>query len=392
MAQKPQDYRTPKIAELFPELVRAGLAGDRSGVELVTSTAIRVLREPYPEIASALADLMASAATGSANVRWNSTEPPPADSDSGAALVRIITAERALEPVLPEPVASAVHQFIAERQATSKLLREGLLPPRSLLLMGAPGTGKTMLAHWIAAQLEVKLVVLDLASAMSSFLGKTGSNLRRSLDFARGQPCVFLLDEFDAIAKRRDDETEVGELKRIVNVLLKELEDWPVQSVLVAATNHPELLDPAISRRFDVVLELPKPEVGQREAILRLACVRFSELLPTGFLPAVAQVTDGLSGSALVTLAQTAVRRHVVAGFPLSQSIVAQVVEAMGGDVDHYGELVQALHETGDLSVRNTAALFGKSPSTIQYYLTKPKPRSASDANPAPKKTHPRER
>lgn len=98
---------------------------------------------------------------------------------------------------------------------------------------------------------------------MSSFLGRTGNNIRVVLDFARRAPSVLLLDEFDAIAKRRNDATEVGELKRLVTVLLQSVDDWPTGGILVAATNHPELLDPAVWRRFDRVVEFPLPNVEE---------------------------------------------------------------------------------------------------------------------------------
>jgi hypothetical protein len=382
--------RTPTANELFPELVRAGLAGDRQAVEVMTSTAIRVLRTSAPEIAGRLAALLGANAAGSAAVRWNASEPPPADNDSGASLVRVISPSDAPAPVLPPHVSEAVEQFVAERRAVTQLLHEGLLPPRSLLLSGAPGTGKTMLATWLAAQLGVRLVVLDLATAMSSYLGKTGLNLRRSLDYARGQPCVFLLDEFDAIAKRRDDPSEVGELKRIVNVLLKELEDWPVQSVLVAATNHPELLDPAIGRRFDVVIELPKPDLVQREAIIVRACGRFAKMLPNGFVGALAAATDGASGSAIVTLTETAVRKHVVSGAPLVQTFVTQSVLALG-EHSAQASFAAALHE-GGMSVREIAAVLGKGSSTVQYHLTKQKTPQSSHGNNTPKKANTRKR
>jgi SpoVK/Ycf46/Vps4 family AAA+-type ATPase len=384
--------RTPTVFDLLPELVRAGLAGDRHGVEVIASTTVRAVRAAAPEVAAKIAQLIGANAAGSASVRWNSSEPPPADSDSGAALVRVLSPSEAPAPVLPDRIRLTIDQFIAERKATARLLGEGLMPPRSLLLSGAPGTGKTMLATWLASQLNVRLVVLDLASAMSSYLGKTGSNLRRSLDFARGQPCVFLLDEFDAIAKRRDDATEVGELKRIVNVLLKELEDWPVQSVLVAATNHPELLDPAISRRFDVVVQLPKPDTAQRQAIVSSSCGRFAEGLPTGFLSAVATATEGASASAVVTLTQTSIRKHVVGGTPLVRAFVEQVMSALGEDAPEVSEFARALRDAGHMSVREIAATLGKGSSTIQYHLKKPRFPSSSHANDASKKTDPRKR
>jgi len=94
---------------------------------------------------------------------------------------------------------------------------------------------------------------------MSSFLGRTGLNIRHVLDFAKGAPCVLLLDEIDAVAKRRDDTSEVGELKRLVTVLLQQLDDWPASALLIAATNHPDLLDPAVWRRFESVIDFGKP-------------------------------------------------------------------------------------------------------------------------------------
>jgi SpoVK/Ycf46/Vps4 family AAA+-type ATPase len=104
---------------------------------------------------------------------------------------------------------------------------------------------------------------------MSSFLGRTGNNIRVVLDYARKQPSVLLLDEFDAVAKRRDDGTEVGELKRLVTVLLQSIDDWPSNGLLIAATNHPELLDPAVWRRFERVIAFPLPKEQELVVLLR---------------------------------------------------------------------------------------------------------------------------
>jgi hypothetical protein len=114
----------------------------------------------------------------------------------------------------------------------------------------AQDLGDTLAARVLARTLGRPLLILDLAAVMSSFLGRTGGNLRHVLDYAKSIECVLLLDELDAIAKRRDDAGEIGELKRLVTVLIQEIDDWPSSGLLVAATNHPELLDPAIWRRF----------------------------------------------------------------------------------------------------------------------------------------------
>lgn len=308
-------------------------------------------------------------------MRLRAAGPPPADADAGLALLRIQPVDDAKEPILTHSTHSRIERFLIERIECDKLLKQGFAPPRTLLLQGMPGTGKTMLAKWMAFRLGLPLVVLDLATSISSFLGKTGSNLRRSLDYARATPCVLLLDEFDAIGKRRDDAGEVGELKRIVNVLLKELEDWPFHSVLVAATNHPELLDPAINRRFDVVIELSLPGEAERLAILQRACGQFTADFPDGFLLAISRCLEGCNGSEIDTLSQSVVRRHVIEGTELPLLFVDAVVSRKSSfRKEESASLSRLLKETTNLTVREIGHVVGKSSSAVQYQLTKKRP------------------
>jgi SpoVK/Ycf46/Vps4 family AAA+-type ATPase len=159
-------------------------------------------------------------------------------------------------------------QIVTERRKKEALHRAGLAPTKSALFTGPPGVGKSLAARWVARQLDLPLVVLDLSAVMSSFLGRTGNNLRYVLDYAKTSECVLLLDEFDCVAKRRDDLQEVGELKRLVTVLLQEIDDWPPTKLLLAATNHGELLDPAAWRRFEMLIEFPLPNEAEiRQAV-----------------------------------------------------------------------------------------------------------------------------
>ena len=150
---------------------------------------------------------------------------------------------------------------------------------------------------------------IDLATVVSSFLGNSGRNIRASFEYAKSGPCVLLLDEFDTVAKRRDDDTDIGELKRIVNVVLLELDRWPDTSLLVAATNHPQLLDPAVGRRFDRRIEFELPGQLQRRRILD-HLVAGADVDDHEILDLATALTEGYTGSDLMRLWQRIRRRR----------------------------------------------------------------------------------
>lgn len=319
------------------ELVRLGLKGDAQSVRRFTQKLIKKFDEPTDDdIRQSLAKLLVEQAASPRMTRLVGGSSPI--TEGGSDLVRVEQMPDAKRPSLPAAVLAEVAQIVRERESLAELTAANLGPTRTLLLKGPPGVGKTMTARYLASQLAVPLVTVDLARLMSSLLGQSSQNLRQAIEQAKTEPCVLFLDEFDAIAKRRDDPSDVGEIKRIVNVLLLELEDWPSTALLIAATNHPELLDRAIWRRFERTLEIGKPDLAARRDILIDAIGRHLQKPEPKMIEAWAAATDGLSGSEITTLVMLAVRKAIVEGagdvsIPLTRAILDHLLEPARTDI-----------------------------------------------------------
>lgn len=259
------------------QIVRLALAEQTEDVRLFVARLVRKYRSTEPELAEQLdLFLQAKPHRSSAPLRKTTTQAQPErivpmDDESRLSLLKVFNDAPSREaPLLSTTLEESLGQLILERKQIDRLASSGLTPTRSAIFVGQPGVGKTLTARWLASQLGVPLFVLDLTAVMSSLLGRSGSNLRAALDFAKRTPCVLLLDEIDAIAKRRSDDSDIGELKRLVTVILQEVDEWPASGLLLAATNFPELIDPAVWRRFDLVLEFPAPEApAVKDAIKR---------------------------------------------------------------------------------------------------------------------------
>jgi hypothetical protein len=197
------------------------------------------------------------------------TKAIPVDSESRFPLIERVNIKSLSEPplILTQERWDIVNEFLSIAKSYAQADGEGLSASLSFLLYGPPGTGKSRLARYIAQELGLDLYVARLDGLISSFLGSTSKNIRALFDFAAKSPCILFLDEFDAIAKLRGDGQELGELKRVVNSFIQNLDTLGAQSLVVAATNHHELLDSAIWRRFSYRLELNFPSTEIRRQI-----------------------------------------------------------------------------------------------------------------------------
>lgn len=196
--------------------------------------------------------------------------PPPTDPEHDWPLAEVRHPTRYLTDLVLSPATEKrVRGLTDEVEAWARLAAADVPRRRRLLFYGPPGCGKSSAAEAIAAEIGLPLVVVRIDAVISSYLGQTAANLRRIIDYANGSPWVVLFDEFDALGRMRDDPTEHGEIKRVVNAFLQMLDNYDGPSLLIAATNHEGLLDRALWRRFDDVVEFPQPTVHQMRKLLR---------------------------------------------------------------------------------------------------------------------------
>lgn len=217
-------------------------------------------------------DLRVLLASGSTLEMPHADQPlpdPPTDRDSALPLADLSLPDRLLSDLVLAPgLADALNGLIDEVANWHLLDAVGVPRRNRLLLYGPPGCGKTSIAEAMARELGRVLVTVRIESVISSYLGETASNLRRVMDFASSGAYVVLFDEFDSIAKDRDDPADHGELRRVVNAVLQLVDRYVGPSILIAATNHSQVLDDAMWRRFDEVLEVPAPTKREMQDLL----------------------------------------------------------------------------------------------------------------------------
>lgn len=237
----------------------------------------------------------------------------PKDKDRNAPLVEVHQPRRTFESlVLRDETKDAIDRVMAENRRADLLRTHGLRPANKLLFWGPPGCGKTAAADAIARELRLPLALVRFDALVSSYLGETAANIRKVFDFGRSNPMVLFFDEFDAIGKRRTTVDEHGELKRTVNAFLQVLDGFHSETITIAATNHQDVLDPALWRRFDDIVEFPRPSIAEIRELLHARLRQIGTAADVN-LAAIAQQLEGLSHSDVERIAQDATKRVVLA-------------------------------------------------------------------------------
>lgn len=247
--------------DLLIEVVRAGMAGDRAklraGVEAIAA-------EERAQRHVIFADRLIEAVAAKPGL--TAKAPPLLTSAVRDGAFQMVAQRKLDDLTLPSPVKKQIKQLIEEHLRADLLRAAGIEPRHRILLSGPPGNGKTTLAEAIAEALGVDFFIVRYETIIASLLGETNTRLKRLFDQVRGRPCVLFFDEFDTIGKERGDENETGEIKRVVSNLLLQIDALPSSVVTIAATNHSELLDRAVWRRFEMRLTLPAPTEAELSA------------------------------------------------------------------------------------------------------------------------------
>lgn len=293
-------------SDLLVSLVRAGATGDRS---MLASTVEALVAEEKSRSHNVLADrlqraLQAVPVTTSSEMR----RPQAGGRDF------VIESEprvRLDDLILSLPADRLARQLIEEQNRADLLRAQGLQPRHRVLLSGPPGNGKTSLAEAIAEAVALPLLTVRYDALVGAYLGETNARLAKLFEYARATPCVLFFDEFDAVGKERGDVHETGEIKRVVSFLLMQIDQLPSYVIVVAATNHAELLDRAVWRRFQLRIDMPAPDGARRSVLVS----RFFEVWrdDAGISPEqLAERLGPVSFAEVFEFCQNVRRRHIL--------------------------------------------------------------------------------
>lgn len=351
-------------------LLDGSLKGDRARVKDYASQLVKKLRSDGDAKAADRLEAVMARSGGTIGVQHVSPSVP-VDSESRYPLAdELFPTNESIHLFLDQRIRDRVSEFLAHVEFSDELLAAGVGITPTMLLHGPPGTGKSLTAQYVAASLKLPLLVARVDTLVSSYLGSTSKNLRNLFEHASRRPCVLFLDELDALGKLRDDQHEMGELKRVVIALLQNIDNADGNTVLLAATNHPHILDRAIWRRFQfhVSIDLPSQSLRQ-ELVAHLLADEPIDFAVTR----IASLADGMSCADITSIVRDSIRHRVVNkkqqiefSYLVRRIIETRVGIHLSGDLPD-ADTIHEIQQLNDrvLTLRVLADLFNVSPPTV---------------------------
>lgn len=258
--------------KVLRQLIKAGSNGDVFAFKQVSEAIIREERQKQHHLlANDLEKILYGDIIRQDTHFRHFSDRIPTDQERGLPLLFVKESGRNFdEVILSKENRDGLDDIIEQHNRSDVLKSFGLRPSDKIIFCGPPGCGKTITAEALAMELERPLAIIRMDSVVSSYLGETAANLRKVFDFVESTPMVALFDEFDALGKEREDSTDHGELKRVVNAVLQMLDAYQGRSLIIAATNHEQMLDSAIWRRFEEVFFFDKPTQDELMQLLQI--------------------------------------------------------------------------------------------------------------------------
>ncbi len=324
-------------ADQFKALVRSHADGDDGHFYSVAmQVAARAAKQGHSKFAQELRELVDSAKAASEE-GGRKLRPIPVTQPRGdlAGLLAVSYPDQRLgDLVVDEKVRASLERVLSEQRQQDRLMEYGFEPVRSLLFIGPPGTGKTMSASVLAGELHLPLFLIRLESLITKFMGETSAKLRLVFDAVEDTRGVYFFDEVDALAGDRSSANDVGEIRRVLNSFLQFLEQHRSSSILIAATNHPQLLDRAIFRRFGLVIDYTMPTQELARVVIRN---RLASLNTRGLnWKRIDASTPGLSHAELTIACEQAAKQTILAKEPrvTTDVLVAALDERRHSNID----------------------------------------------------------
>jgi SpoVK/Ycf46/Vps4 family AAA+-type ATPase len=367
------------------KIVEGALKSDKAKVSNYTKLLIDKLKENNEtRLVNSFLKILANNSVSMTQMSTADSMKIPVDQETRLPMADVLQPAQAAEVkvILNKTAHEQVEKFLVYYYNANKLINSGIRVPNSILLYGPPGCGKSKLAACICAKIKLPLVTARLDGMISSYLGSTSKNIRSIFEYAQAVPCILFLDEFDAIAKVRDDNNELGELKRVVNSLLQNIDNLKNGSIIIAATNHDHLLDPAVWRRFGFKIPIEKPDDESRIELIDLFLQEnhFSEkekkLISTAIVGFSGADIEEICNKATIdsVLQNEPISIRAIFGYILSFRGIGKAPSSNGNSVTaksvHY-EKARYLRETNSklFSYAQIAEIFGTSKTYISNLL-----------------------
>lgn len=355
---------------LITQLTNAYFKNDNASFESLLLSIIRIMSKDSSNLAkknaAELAKLLKIHQSGMSSSTYTRGIPKESTIISESLYQTVKPETRLIDLVLPTEIVDQVQSILLSHQNIEKLRNRNIPAIGKVIISGKPGTGKSSLAAAIANSLNIPLLIIKIPMLFSSYLGNSSRNILNAFQQIESQRAVILFDEFDSIATSRNNQNDIGEMRRVVNTLLTLLDSWQGQGLIIATTNTSEELDEAIWRRFDLSLSMPLPHYAER---LQLWQQYGQDQLTRPQLELISQVTQGWSPAEIKVLSQQAMREFILKGRSVFTSISSRLPwEKI--DRSMRKELINSLHESNPrLSTRDISEITRVSKSTVQRDL-----------------------